>query len=447
MKMVPTTDEHRLKQMETDGKKLPEGWEWKKLIDCCEHKNLIVSGPFGSNLKVSDYKEKGVPIIRLQNIGDGYFINKDIKYISNEKARELNYHSYKPGDLVLAKLGIPIGKTCFIPKDFPAGIIVADVVRIRPNKTVVDYSFLKYYLNSDISVSQLVGNITGATRPRVNLNHVREIQLPLPPLSEQKRIVAILDEAFAAIDKAKANAEKNLANAKELFESYLNGIFDVGEKGNEPQINGDKRGFSEGCEWKSIQEITRVLNGYAFSSKDFKPTNEIKSIKITNVGVKAFVEEENNFLPENFKDIYSEVRVKEGDIVIALTRTIISSGLKVAIVPKNYDGALVNQRVAALVPNKKKINRDFLYYYLTTDIIEKYVLKHANTLMQPNLSINDLKRLSVPCPHLLEQKRIVAKLDYVFQRSNQLKSIYQQKITDLEELKKSILKKTFEGEL
>lgn len=91
-------------------------WQTKKLSELSKRKDAVVSGPFGSNLKVSDYINEGVPILRLQNIGKGFFINKDIKYISKIKAEELKYHSFISGDIALAKLGIPIGKTCIIPK-------------------------------------------------------------------------------------------------------------------------------------------------------------------------------------------------------------------------------------------------------------------------------------------------------------------------------------------
>ncbi|WP_072992993.1 restriction endonuclease subunit S [Flavobacterium segetis] len=200
-------------------------------------------------------------------------------------------------------------------------------------------------------------------------------------------------------------------------------------------------------ETKTIQEVTKVINGYAFASKDFKSTNTIKSIKITNVGVKKFVESVDNYLPEKFKDTLKEVQVKDGNIVIALTRTIISGGLKVAVVPESYDGALVNQRVAALVPNEKIINQRYLYNFLTTDGVAKYVLAHVNTLMQPNLSIHDLKNLAVPCPSLQEQQSIVKKLDALNAETAKLETIYQQKIHDLEEFKKSVLQKAFAGEL
>jgi type I restriction enzyme, S subunit len=224
---------------------MKKGWEIKKLGELSKKKDAVVSGPFGSNLKVTDYKDEGIPILRLQNIGKGYFIDKSIKFITERKAEELKYHSFNSGDIALAKLGIPIGKTCIIPDHFKSGIITADIVRIRPDKQVANFKFLEYFLNTDLSVSQLTGNISGATRPRVNLSDVRNIEIPLPPLPEQQRIVAILDEAFAAIAKAKANAEQNLKNAKEFFESYLQGVF-------------EQRG--EGWEGKTLNQISENLD-------------------------------------------------------------------------------------------------------------------------------------------------------------------------------------------
>ena len=202
-----------------------EGWKEKKIIELCKHKSQIVGGPFGSNLKVKDYKEKGIPILRLQNIGKGYFIDKAIKYVSEEKAKELSYHSFNAGDIALAKLGIPIGKTCIIPNEFKYGIVVADVVRIRPNKEQVNYDFLKYFLNSDCSVSQLTADIKGATRPRVNIAEVRDLKLSIPNTTKQKEIVETLDIMDNHIQSLLASYEEELKNLEELKKSILQKAF------------------------------------------------------------------------------------------------------------------------------------------------------------------------------------------------------------------------------
>jgi type I restriction enzyme S subunit len=200
-------------------------WIETTLEKLSNKKDAVVSGPFGSNLKVSDYKEKGVPILRLQNIGKGFFINKSIKFITKEKAEELKYHSFKSGDIVLAKLGIPIGKTCIIPESYEDGIITADVVRIRPDKNIVNYKFLEYFLNTNISVAQLTGNISGATRPRVNLSDVRNIKLTLPKLQEQKDIVDELDNLTMKINKLEEILNRKINSLEELKKSILQKAF------------------------------------------------------------------------------------------------------------------------------------------------------------------------------------------------------------------------------
>ena len=146
---------------------------------------------------------------------------------------------------------IPIGKTCIIPNHFKSGIITADIVRIRPDLKRIDYKYLEYFLNTDLSVAQLTGNISGATRPRVNLSDVRNIEIPLPPLPEQKCIVAILDKAFATIAKAKVHAEQNLQNAKELFDSSLSKAV-IGEITKKWREENSPKKVNGGLELKQI---------------------------------------------------------------------------------------------------------------------------------------------------------------------------------------------------
>jgi type I restriction enzyme S subunit len=259
-----------------------------------------------------------------------------------------------------------------------------------------------------------------------------KIQMPIPPIEEQKQIVTILDKAFAVIDQAKANIEQNIVNAKELFQSKLNDIFS--QKG-------------DGWEDENIEVISTVVNGYSFKSKDFSADNEIKSIKITNVGIMKFIEDSSNNLPATFLQEYSKVKVYEGNLVLALTRIIISGGLKVARVPKSCHNSLLNQRVAAIVPDEDLIDSNYVYYYFSSDIVYNYVLDNVNTLMQPNLSINDLKKMTVPITSIGGQRKISAQIEDLSKKINSLICNYEVKLANLEELKKSILQKAFAGEL
>ena len=385
--------------MKNEQKQLPKGWEIKTIGDVC----ISASSNVSQNKLADD--EGDFPIFGASGL---------IKNVSF-------YHQDKPY-LSIVKDGSGVGR---VTKMDAFTSIIGTLQYILPKENInLDY------LNYSLMSVDFKKYVAGAAIPHIYFKDYKNEPFLWMPLPEQQRIVSILDEAFAAIAKAKANAEQNLKNAKELFESYLQGVFE----------NGD-------WETKTIQEISKVVNGYAFASKDFKPTNTIKSIKITNVGVKEFVEESDNYLPEKLKEILKDFQVREGNIVIALTRTIISAGLKVAVVPASYDGALINQRVAALVPNEKLVNQNFLYYYLTTNGVAKYVLEHVNTLMQPNLSINDLKNLHVPIPSFQLQQSIVSQLDALRMETQKLEAVYRKKIADLEELKKSLLKKAFSGEL
>ena len=404
---------------------MKEGWELKKLDDLFDVQS-------SKRVHKKDWQSEGVPfyhareVVKLVKNG---FVENEL-YISEELFNKFTKDkgAEKEDDIIISAVGT-LGRCYLVKKQDKFYIKDASVLWLS-KKGEINSRYIEYSFKAPTIQEQVLDRSMGATVGTLTISRAKNIKIPIPPLPEQELIVSILDCAFAAIDKAKANAEQNLQNAKELFESYLQGVFE----------NAD-------WETRTIQEITRVINGYAFKSKDFKPTNSIKSVKITNVGVKEFVAETDNYLPEAFGETLNKVQVKEGDIVIALTRTIISAGLKVAVVPSTYDGALVNQRVAALVANEENVNPSYLYYFLTTKGVADYVLAHVNTLMQPNLSINDLKTLPVPLPSTDEQESIVRHLDAMQCKTQELEAVYQQKLDDLEELKKSILQKAFAGEL
>jgi type I restriction enzyme S subunit len=298
------------------------------------------------------------------------------------------------------------------------------------NRSIPEFMF--YQALSCHFKEQLEGLSSGTTVPIVNKSKFNSIEILLPPLVEQQRIVALLDKAFAGLAIAKVNAEKNLQNARTLFESHLQSVF-------------TQRG--PGWVEKPLETAASILNGYAFKSTDFSAKNGAKCIKITNVGVREFVSNSDGYLPESFAEEYEKVSVKEGSIVLALTRTIIAGGLKVAVVPEEYDGALLNQRVASIVANEKELNSSFLFAYLSTQTVADYVKVRVNTLMQPNLSITDLRMMPIPVPPHSEQSTITEQFESLREETQILARLYERKCAALEALKKSLLHQAFSGEL
>jgi type I restriction enzyme S subunit len=203
----------------------PEGWSLPFLNELILNSSEdIVDGPFGSNLKATEYVDSGIPLLRIQNVDRNAFKGKGIQYLTEQKAKSLIRHSFNGGDLVLNKLGEPTGKACIIPEYLSFGIIVADLIRIRVNEEVHDKQFLIHCINSPMVAAQFTGLAKGVTRQRVNLSQVRSLKIPLPPLEEQHRIVAKVDELMSLCDALEAQTEASIAAHQTLVETLLNAL-------------------------------------------------------------------------------------------------------------------------------------------------------------------------------------------------------------------------------
>lgn len=376
------------------------------------------------------YVEEGVPYLLARHVRDGRLKFDRRTYVSAAFNERNKKSMLKTGDVLLVQSG-HIGHSAVVGADHGGHNCHALIV-ISPKQGLLCGEFLSHFFGSP-EMRELFGAIrSGSTVPHLTCAAVREVLVPVPDICEQQRIVAVLDEAFEGIARAKANAEKNLVSARELHESQLESLFSCGD-----------------LVWpeKPLELVATVINGYAFNSIDFQSDPGIRSIKITNVGVREFVDDASNYLPTEFAQRYSGVAVNEGSIVLALTRTIITGGLKVAVVPQAFDGALLNQRVAAIRPHVSELELPFLFAYLSSRRVMNYVTARVNTLMQPNLSIADLRQLPVPLPPLRDQRERLAALNRFHECLQRLESVYRLKLAALDELKKSLLHQAFGGQL
>ena len=396
-------------------------WQTKTLGEVCK------TGAGGTPLKANkEYYEGGtIPWLMSGEVSQGE-IWAATNFITQKGLENSSARLFPPNTVLIAMYGATAGQVGILK--FEAATNQA-VCGILPNKQFIP-EFLFYLMLS--KKDELVAQATGNAQPNISQIKIRNTNVPLAPLPEQQRIVGILDDTFDGITTAKANAEKNLLNARALFESQLNTVF-------------SQRG--EGWVETPLETVASILNGYAFKSTDFSPKKGVKCIKITNVGVREFVPESDGYLPDSFAGEYEKVSVKTGSIVLALTRTIIAGGLKVAVVPDEYNGALLNQRVASIITDDKHLNGAFLFAYLSTQTVVDYVKERVNTLMQPNLSIMDLRSMPIPVPLRSEQNKITEQFDELRTETGRLAAIYDQKLSALETLKKSLLHQAFTGEL
>ena len=380
---------------------LPEGWEWRKLGEVCE----VISGQSPQS-KFYNKNGDGLPFYQ----GKKGFTEK---FIDSPNTWTTNITKEAQKDDILMSVRAPVGPVNFATQKICIG---RGLTAIRASETI-DKDFLFYFFIKH--KNEIVGN-NGAVFDSINRDQIKAIKIPLPPLPEQKRIVTILDEAFAAIDKAKANAEKNLANAKELFEIYLNGIF-----------------ANPGEDWeeKKLGDIGKVL----MCKRIFKnQTSESGDIPFYKIG--TFGKEPNTYIS---KEIYNEYRnkysfPKKGDILLSASGTI---GRRV-----KYDGKPAYYQDSNIVwidNDEKQVLNDYLYHFYS---VCKWKATNGATISR--LYNDNLRQIDISFPNSKEkQQLIIYKIDSLETESRHLESIYQQRLTALDELKKSILKKAFEGKL
>jgi len=194
--------------------------EIKPLKDLCEnYRNDIVDGPFGSNLKSKDFTDKGMPVLKIQNVKEFLINNKKMVYVSKTKFEKLKRHSFKKGDIVMTKLGEPLGVSAII-ENLESGLIVADLIRIRANK--INTEFLCFQLNSSENRKYINSMQKGTTRARITLSVIRELPVYCPDKNEQEKILKKIKSIKSDIFKLEKIYLQKENNLKTLKSSLLN---------------------------------------------------------------------------------------------------------------------------------------------------------------------------------------------------------------------------------
>ncbi|MGR5339131.1 restriction endonuclease subunit S [Vibrio astriarenae] len=365
-------------------------WDEVSLGELEGLKGNFVDGPFGSNLKASEYVETGVPIIQLKNIKPNQYIEKDLKFVSQEKADSLKRHSYQAGDVCIAKLGA-VGTACIIPETAPNGIIVADVVRFRGDRTRIDYKYLCYFLNSAIGQQRILAFSRGSTRTRTNLGDLKKVKIPLPPLDEQKRIAAILDKADAISQKRK--------QAIDLTDEFLRSVF--------LDMFGDVSGVGESTVEKLAEDRKGSMRTGPFGSQLLH--SEFTEFGVSVLGIDNAVKNRFEWGKERFisQDKYSELSrytVLPGDVLI----TIMGTCGRCAVVPVDIPVAINTKHLCCITLDKRKCLPEFLHsYFLYHPIARRYLEKNTKGAIMAGLNMGIIKAMPVPVFPLAMQNKYV----------------------------------------
>jgi type I restriction enzyme S subunit len=198
---------------------LPANWRSVPLEELLSPGGIF-DGPFGSNLKTSDYTNSGVRVIRLENVGHLQFINEKETYISNEKYLGLKRHTVRENDIIFASFIDESIRACVLPKMRTLAIAKADCFCLRP-KITVNRQYLTYQLVSREAYNHLFEHVHGATRPRINTSQLRKLEIRICPVPEQQEIVRRVEELFALADEIEGRYQKAKRHVDKLTQSIL----------------------------------------------------------------------------------------------------------------------------------------------------------------------------------------------------------------------------------
>ncbi|UQG61529.1 restriction endonuclease subunit S [Marinobacter sp. M3C] len=305
----------------------------------------------------------------------------------------------------------------------------SEFIVFRPSGELAS-EFLFYYLSQDGFRDAGQRVMSGAVgHKRVSKEFIENHLIPLPPLAEQKRMVAILDEAFEGIDAAIANTEKNLANARELFDSYLNNVIE------KLSLSCPEVGVDEACE--SIIDCvnkTAPKVDYPTLYKMIRTTN-VRNGQVNLSSVKYV--EEAVYLQWTRRQI-----PRRGDVILTREAPMGEVGIL-----DSDEKIFLGQRLVSYRADPEKLNNRFLLYCFLSDFIQHQIQRLGSGSTVLHMRVPDSKKLRIPLPSLGVQREVVVTLDLLNNEACRLASISERKIAALNELKQSLLQKAFSGAL
>ncbi|EAI9969729.1 restriction endonuclease subunit S [Campylobacter coli] len=409
---------------------LPQGWEVKKLEEIANIKggkrlpkgeNLLDNNTKFTYIRVADFQDNGT--INLQNIK---FINENTYNVLK------NYKIYD--DNLYISIAGTIGKSGIIPKELNGAILTENAVKLEYIQNNISNKFMYFFTLSNIFKTQIQTSTKIVAQPKLAITRLKQIQIPLPPLKEQERIVGILDESFAKIDESIKILEQNLLNLDELMQSALQKAFN-------PLKDNVKENYKlpQSWEWKSLGEIGEIITGTTPSKNN--PNfygNEYPLFKPSDLNGDIIIK----YASDNLSKLgFDNARNLPKDTIL-----VVCIGASIGKVGLSGVNGSCNQQINAIIPNSAFTSK-YLFFVCLSNYFQTILKKNASQTTLPIINKTEFSKLQIPLPPIKEQEQIASHLDELSSHVKNLKQNYQAQIKDLQELKNSLLDKAFKGNL
>lgn len=483
---------------------IPHGWAVGRLPHLIAAGGLFVDGDWVES-KDQDV-EGAIRLTQLADVGDGVWRNRSSRFLTPQKARELRCALLKKGDVLIARMPDPLGRSCLFPGDPQDCVTVVDVCIVRPNHDGVSARWLSHFINSPQVRSAIHRLQAGSTRKRISRKNLGTVQVLIPPTNEQHRIVSAIESYFTRLDDAVATLERVQRNLKRYRASLLKAAVEgrlvpteaelaraegrsyepasvlltrvlaerrrrweeaelakMTAKGKGPKDDKWKakyvepvapdtsqlRELPEGWCWVSADAIcSDVVSGSTpVASKLFAGAGDIPFIKVYNLtmtGELDFTVKPTFISRAAHSGQLARSRVRPGDV---LTNIVGPPLGKVAVIPGEYDEWNINQAITAFRPSAG-ISTEWLRLLLMSEPIQRWLLGTSKTTTsQVNLAVTACRRLPLPLPPRREQARIAVEAARLLSIAEETNVAAQRDILRVRRLRQSTLKWAFEGRL
>ncbi|MBQ8819685.1 restriction endonuclease subunit S [Campylobacter sp.] len=410
--------------------KIPKGWEVKKLGD------IAITSSGGTPLRThSEYWNGNIKWLKISDLNDSLIDNSD-EFITEIGLKNSSAKILKKGTLLVAMYG-SIGKLGILNTEATTNQAICAIINKKDKK--FEIKFLFYFFMS--AKEKMLNESFGGVQKNISQTYLKNLEIPLPNLTEQKAIADKLDDSFAKIE----NAITNLINAKENLKLYKQSVL-------KSAFNGDLLPNTSPTHWE-VKKLGEIISKEKYSMKRGPFGSALKKEFFVDNGIRVF--EQYNpinsdphwkryfITKEKFKELEA-FKASAGDLLISCSGTL----GKILELPKNTEIGIINQALLKIKLDQKQILNSFFIHYFNSNKFQNLILeKTIGTAIKNIASVSELKQLEIPLPNLTEQNLIVAEIDRRFAIVDKTLNLIDKNIQNAKNLKQSILKKAFSGEL
>ena len=420
--------------------RVPDGWSRASLASLVAPDGLFSDGDW---VESKDQDPSGpIRLLQLADIGDGVFLDRSRRFVNEAKFEELRCTELRQGDVLVARMPDPLGRACLMPRLPHRCITVVDVAVIRPGRNAVSPEWLRHFVNSP-EIRQTIDLLSsGTTRKRISRKNLGEIEFPVPPLNEQKRIADKLDALLARV----VACRERLNRVPLILKRFRQAVLAAATSGRLTEEWRERMNISEDS-WRtrSGEEIFPFITSGSRGWAKYYAESGALFLRVGNLDhdtIQLDLTEVQHVNPPDTAE-GKRTRVEFGDILISITADV---GM-IAFIRRDISEAYINQHLC-LARQTGEYAGAYLAYFLASPsggIMQLSNMQRGMT--KAGLTLEDIRSLAIQIPERPEQDEIVRRVEALFAYADRLEARYRAARAQVERLTPSLLAKAFRGEL